>query len=53
MEMAIERDRLFGYKKNKPDMQAAYRPLINATPPTVKIHQFSKMVITFKPIMQF
>ena len=38
---------------DKPATQAARRPLTDATPPTGKIHPFSKMAITLEPMMLF
>ena len=42
-----------GIYVDNPAMQAARRPLTDATPPTGKIQPFLKMAKTFKTIMQF
>ena len=41
------------YCRNKPATLAAHMPLPGATPPTGKINQFSKIVLSFEQIMQF
>ena len=42
-----------GHGKNKPATHAAHGLLTDATPPTSKIHLFSKITITFEPITGF
>ena len=39
--------------KNKPAAQAAGQTLPDATPPVSKIHQFSKIFVTFETIQRF
>ena len=39
--------------KNKPAAQTAGQTLPDATPPVGKIHQFSKIAVTFEPIQPF
>ena len=40
-------------KKNKLAAQAAGQTLPDATPPIGKIYSFTKMAVTFEPVMQF
>ena len=39
--------------RNKPAKQAAGADLPDATPPIDKIHPFSKIAVTFEPVIQF
>ena len=38
---------------NKPAVQAAGMDLSDATPPTGKIYPFSKIAVSFKPMLDF
>ena len=42
-----------GVKRNKPAAQAAEQTLPYAAPPVGIIHPFSKIAVTFEPILQF